>query len=114
MRRTSRLSLFALLALTLCVLLWRSSPAETGQAAESYAAYLPLIFKPPPAPVWLGPDGGPVTSVAAHGNTVYAGVWGSGVFKSTDGGATWVWKGNGIADLLVYSIAIDPFNPQIA
>ena len=39
-----------------------------------------------------GPDGGPIRSVLVDPTspgTIYVGTAGSGVFKSTDGGATW-------------------------
>ena len=38
----------------------------------------------------------------------------SGVYKSTDGGITWVWKSQGLAYRSIYSIAVDPHNPRIA
>jgi Glucodextranase, domain B/S-layer homology domain len=48
--------------------------------------------------VWTehGPPGGAIRSVfvdPSSTNTIYVGTIGSGVFKSTDGGATWVQKG---------------------
>ncbi len=39
-----------------------------------------------------GPEGGPIRSILVDpmtANTIYAGTLGSGVFKSTDGGANW-------------------------
>jgi photosystem II stability/assembly factor-like uncharacterized protein len=47
----------------------------------------------------LGPDGGTVRALAVDPGTprvVYAGTLGEGVFKSTDGGATWSRSGSGL------------------
>ena len=46
----------------------------------------------------------------AHTSTVYAGTWGSGVYKSTDGGATWSAVNTGLTDWMVDALAIDPAN----
>lgn len=43
------------------------------------------------------------------GHYVYPG----GVFKSTDGGSTWVRKSKGLPNDYVYDLGIDPNNPQI-
>jgi photosystem II stability/assembly factor-like uncharacterized protein len=42
-------------------------------------------------------------------NTLYAG-GGAGVFKTTDGGASWSAVNSGLTSLLVTSLAIDPQN----
>jgi photosystem II stability/assembly factor-like uncharacterized protein len=39
--------------------------------------------------------------------------WGGGVFKSVNGGDTWTIQNNGLTEDWVYSLAIDPTNPQI-
>jgi photosystem II stability/assembly factor-like uncharacterized protein len=41
-------------------------------------------------------------------NTIYAASSQDGVFKSTDGGQSWVQKNNGLHDLICHSIEIDP------
>ena len=51
-------------------------------------------------------------------NVVYAGTgWrpfhGNGVYKSTDGGATWVPANQGMIDYPITALAVDPANPQI-
>ncbi|MFC2101356.1 WD40/YVTN/BNR-like repeat-containing protein, partial [Bacteroidota bacterium] len=51
-------------------------------------------------------------------NIVYAAVFESlthkpGIWKSTDAGVTWQYKNNGIKDLMLKDIAIDPNNPSI-
>src|SRR5438094_875201 len=58
------------------------------------------------------PDGGPVYTLALHpqtATTVYAGTCGGGVFKSTDGGAT--WSASGLTDASVLALALDPQTP---
>jgi photosystem II stability/assembly factor-like uncharacterized protein len=59
----------------------------------------------------LGPDGGSVCSVAidpSDPSTIYAGTLGGGVFKSADGGATWRPINNGLTNLSITALAIDP------
>ena len=46
-------------------------------------------------------------------STLYAGTWGLGVFKSTDGGATWNFMNSGLTNRLVTALAIDPTNPSV-
>jgi hypothetical protein len=45
--------------------------------------------------------------------TLYAGTAGGGVYKSTDGGASWSALNNGLADIDVEALAIDPVTPSI-
>lgn len=68
------------------------------------------------APTWtgIGPGGGIVNTLAidpATPTTLYAGTQGSGVFKTTDGGASWSAINNGLTNLLVFALAIDPATP---
>jgi photosystem II stability/assembly factor-like uncharacterized protein len=59
----------------------------------------------------IGPFGGTIYSIAidpADSNTVYAGAWGGGVYKSTDGGGQWADVNNGLTNRIVRSLAIDP------
>jgi len=63
----------------------------------------------------IGPDGGTVASVAVdprNENIVYAGTWGSGVYKSRDGGETWVQKSSGLQAGFVFDIAVSRANSQ--
>lgn len=69
------------------------------------------------AGVWtpLGPDRASVTALAvdpARPHIVYAGTRRSGLFKSVDGGATWVFAGRGLGVPEVTALAIDPTAPQ--
>ncbi len=43
--------------------------------------------------------------------TLYAGVYGGGVFKTTDGGWTWNAANNGLTSVIIQSLAIDPKTP---
>lgn len=77
----------------------------------------------------IGPDGivssfpqqwgivsGRVRAIAVHPgdpNTVYVGASAGGIWKSTDGGASWHDIGRGMESLSFGAIAIDPQNPSI-
>src|SRR5207247_391505 len=45
--------------------------------------------------------------------TLYAGTYGAGVFKSTDGGTSWIAANTGLPDGYVRALAIDPQTPAI-
>ena len=44
-------------------------------------------------------------------STLYAGVYGGGVFKTTDGGWNWNSANNGLTSVVIQSLAIDPKTP---
>jgi len=46
-------------------------------------------------------------------STLYVGTMGAGVFKSVDGGRTWHELNEGLLDLDVFSLAVDPRNSEI-
>jgi hypothetical protein len=65
---------------------------------------------------YLGPNNVDVRELAispSDPNTIYFASYNYGVYKSSDGGATWTAKNNGIASIKAYSIAVDPHNSQI-
>ena len=68
--------------------------------------------------VWtsIGPYGGWVRALAVDPKspaTVYAGgPFGSGIFKTTDGGKNWILAGSGLTRPYVNVLAIDPQNPS--
>ena len=67
--------------------------------------------------VWTsnGPEGGIINALAVDPQTpdiIYAGT-GGGVFKSTDGGASWSAFNNGLTNTVVQALAIDPQTPAI-
>jgi len=45
--------------------------------------------------------------------TLYSGVWGGGVFRSTDSGDHWQQVTTGLADPYVHAVTIDPRSPMI-
>jgi photosystem II stability/assembly factor-like uncharacterized protein len=65
----------------------------------------------------IGPYGSPTETILidrAHPDTIYTGSEGAGVRQSTDGGATWSAKNNGLTGtaLLVYYLFQDPTDPH--
>src|SRR5207249_8351746 len=44
-------------------------------------------------------------------STLYAGTWGGGVFKSTDGGGTWGAVNTGLTTTALHAVAVDPRTP---
>src|SRR5262249_52508145 len=98
--------------ITLCLVLalWEAVPS--GVARGRINAWTPL-----------GPDGGAVSAMAidpTNSAILYAGTYGEdqenfgggGIFKSTNGGATWSSASVGLSERPgVLSIAIDPLTP---
>jgi photosystem II stability/assembly factor-like uncharacterized protein len=63
------------------------------------------------SPIGGGPPGGAVEAIVLDPKdpaTVYAATNWSGVFKSTDGGESWTTINSGLANSMVYSLAISP------
>src|SRR5687767_3818085 len=61
-----------------------------------------------------GPEGGSITSLVIDPQnpaTIYAGTFSAGVFKSTDGGTTWIPINGGLREPLITELAIDPRTP---
>ena len=52
-------------------------------------------------------------ALAVDGDVVYAGTGYEGVFKSTDGGATWKESGEGLGAAFVWGLAADPASPGV-
>ncbi len=85
-----------------------------GTAYDGYVTHLPIITRA--GNRWLGPDGGRPVAMAvdpANPATVYAGSWGAGMFKSLDGGVTWLPTNQGLGNLFINSLVIDPTQPQV-
>lgn len=66
---------------------------------------------------WLGPGniGGRVRALVIHPtqpNTMFAGAAAGGVWKTTDGGASWQPLNDFLSNLAVSSLALDPTNPN--
>ncbi|MEI6205239.1 MAG: FG-GAP-like repeat-containing protein [Desulfuromonadales bacterium] len=63
----------------------------------------------------IGPFGGTVYTIAidrSNPQTLYAGTWGGGVFKSTNGGSSWSAINSGLTKSTINALAIDPSTPQ--
>ncbi len=93
----------------------RPALAKTPAAVGDYVNYLPLVSKMV-FPTWLGPDGGKIVSMAVdptYPDTVYAGTWGTGVFKTTNGGETWYPINTGLNNSFIWSLAVNPLQSNI-
>lgn len=70
---------------------------------------LAVLFAAASAPAqWVqtsGPEGGSVPAIASDGTTIFAGTFGAGIFRSTDGGSTWEQKISGMGYQSVTAIA---------
>jgi photosystem II stability/assembly factor-like uncharacterized protein len=95
----------SLSVLALSILLTAAAGAQPSSAADVV----------PGRWMRIGPDGGPVWALAAapsRPSTVYAGLRGSGVFRSTDGGASWSFAGSGLGQSpAVDALAVDAGQP---
>jgi photosystem II stability/assembly factor-like uncharacterized protein len=92
------------------------SPRHILAGAFSLLAFFGLRASVAAPDTWgsHGPPGGIVNAIAidpSSPSTVYAGTTYGGVFKSTDGGASWSTSNNGLTVRLVSALAIDPTNP---
>ena len=45
--------------------------------------------------------------------TLYAGLWGAGVYRSDNGGVSWTARNEGLGAQEVYALALDPTDPHI-
>jgi len=90
-----------------------SQTLSAGQEAANNT-YFPIISYNPSG--WIGPYGGTIVAVVVdptNPQVVYAGSFGSGVFKSLDGGLSWFPVNQSLANLYINSLAIDPQHPSI-
>ena len=111
---------------------WRQThPAEPPLVVLNAAAILLATPTAPPAPTATAMEATPIIESNAwisHGlegetiyslaidpvtpTTLYAGVYGGGVFKTTDGGWNWNAVNNGLTSVIVQSLVIDPKTPS--
>jgi photosystem II stability/assembly factor-like uncharacterized protein len=108
----------------------RTHPAEPPLVVLNATAILNATPVPTPTPVatavegsrtfepnvWIshGLEGETIYSLAIDPvtpSTLYAGVYGGGVFKTTDGGWNWNAANNGLTSVVIKSLAIDPKTP---
>jgi len=92
----------------------KATPAATPMPIATAAKVSP----PLESDVWIsrGLEGETIYSLAIDPKTpttLYAGVYGDGggVFKTTDGGATWSAAHTGLTSVIIMSLAIDPATP---
>jgi photosystem II stability/assembly factor-like uncharacterized protein len=108
-----------LLTLTLLVIvLSLGRSAQTNQAAEQDldSSYLPVSWRAEEGLVPIGPEGGSIVVMEMDPNdtnVLYAGSWGSGMYKSRDGGLSWFLINQGLDYLYINSLAMDPTNSAI-
>ncbi|MBN1661036.1 MAG: hypothetical protein JXA93_21755 [Anaerolineae bacterium] len=91
---------------------WSTSGLNSLLAAAQPQSTIPAFMRDPD--VVASPS--LVAAVAvepANGQVVYAATWGGGVYKSSDGGISWVASNNGLGDLWLYALAIDPANGSV-
>ncbi len=103
-----------LIPLFFLLILISASQTTSASQAPTLSTFLPLITYDPTG--WIGPHGGTVVPIVfdpIDTNIVYAGTFGSGVYKSFDGGKTWLPSSRGMDNLYVNSLAIDPSKPAI-
>jgi photosystem II stability/assembly factor-like uncharacterized protein len=55
----------------------------------------------------------PVAAIAHAGTALFVGTLGQGLFRSSDGAASWGAGGSGLADSYASSLAVDPSNPSV-
>lgn len=92
-----------------------SSGSTTFATALSTTAWTLIGPRPASTPFAFNPVSGRVTALAVdptNSSIVYLGGAEGGVWKSTDGGATWIPLTDNQPSLAVGSIALDPQNPQ--
>ena len=105
----SRLIVLAFLISLIAVTLNMSSAFSQSIPTAIYTYFLPLVHNGEPVPV--GPVGGTFTSFAidpGQNDNIYAGHYGSGVYKSFDQGTTWYRKSAGLGNLTIQSLATHP------
>lgn len=110
-----KLILAFFLLFSLCI---ESESVRAQELIPPYLIYLPgiLNIEYDDSLPWVGPPGGPVVSMVSdpvNANVLYAGSWGAGVFKSVDGGQTWLPRNTGLNNFYINSMAIDPYNSKI-
>lgn len=102
--------LISLVPITLSVSAVYSQSIPTG----NFTYFFPLVSTGAATPI--GPVGGTFTSFAidpGQNDNIYAGHYGSGVYKSFDQGTTWYRKSLGLGNLIIQSLATHPTSSDI-
>src|SRR4030042_19286 len=95
-----------------CLLIFGSYILSVAQIPANNT-YLPIISQNTRG--WIGPYGGYIVSTSidpSNPKVLYAGTWGSGVFKSQDGGQSWQPANHNLDNFYINSLAIDPTHPS--
>lgn len=90
------------------------SPQQNRTSADA-SIFLPQVVRAETS-AWVGPSGGSVVALAvspSDPDILYAGTWGAGVFKSIDGGKTWLKAGQGLTNGYINALAVNPSSPEI-
>lgn len=96
--------------------------SSSGSGMGPFKRYFPFVAKQhlptptPSIPTPVGPVGGTFTALAVDPNqnqTVYAGSYVSGVYKTYDQGNTWYRQNVGLGNIKIQSLAIHPTNSNI-
>jgi hypothetical protein len=90
-------------------------PASPALAQDQPPIYFPLFMHYTDPRYASGLDGGTVVNVIvdpSDPDTLYAGTWGNGIYKSTDAGANWIHIVEGLRSPYIYEIAVDPHDSQ--
>jgi len=108
------LLVFFLFSLVFSMCISTKSKAEDVQPEQPYRTYLPLMINSQEVEM-VGPSGGNIENLVidqVDPLIMYSGNWGSGVYKTIDGGAHWFISSNGITNPFIFSLAIDPVNHE--
>ena len=95
------------------MVLFLSGRASADPKSPGFFYFMPVVERIVP-PERLGPFLGSVMTIATdpiNPGVLYAGTWGSGIFKSSDRGQTWAPVNAGLANLLIQTLAVDRVNP---
>ena len=108
----------SLFVLVLLCFFFVDAPVAAQEEVNDFQVFLPIVVRQEidTSSPWIGPAGGFVVCMTSHPtdpNILYAGSWGGGVYKTSDGGLTWENKSDGLVNYYINSIAIDPYNPKI-
>jgi photosystem II stability/assembly factor-like uncharacterized protein len=90
-----------------------SRQINTSGQTSANNIFLPIVSYDPAG--WIGPYGGTIVATAIdpfNPLVAYAGSFGSGIFKTIDGGNNWFSVNRGLANLEIYSLAVDPLHPS--
>lgn len=110
--RRRRIMAFIILAFTIFPLIGANTTVSADDGGTD--TFFPIFFHENDPYYAYGLDGGTVEGVVidpTDSNILYANSWGAGVFKSTNGGQTWVNMSVGLDTGFIYELAIDPWNP---